>query len=149
MINSFVNSIMNMSIDIYTQQNTQVPGTGAISRQWVYDRTIPCKAEPMSSGGVSSQSESKTFDRGNSGGYAEKLHLKVKTQILLSKRWRIHSVRSSDGKQVFVEIDKYDQPDSIFEVISSHAVLDPFGKVSYYEAIVQRVQIQNNDKTSN
>ena len=148
MLNSFVGSIMNMSVEVYKQQNTQVPGTGAISRQWVYDRTINCKAEPMSGGGVSSKSENKSFGKGQDGGYSEKLHLKVKTLTLLSKRWRLQNIKSSDGKQVFVELDKYDQPDSIFEVISSHAVLDPFGKVSYFEAVLQRVQIQNNDKTS-
>jgi hypothetical protein len=27
--------------------------------------------------------------------------------------------------------------------------LDPFGKVSYYEVVVQRVSVQDNDKTIN
>ena len=66
---------------------------------------------------------------------------------LLSKRWRISGIKGADGNQVWVEIDKFDTPDTIFEVFSSHAVLDPFGKVSYFEAVLQRVPVQSNDKT--
>jgi hypothetical protein len=50
---------------------------------------------------------------------------------------------------LFIEIDKIDQPDTIFEVTSSHAVLDPFGKISYYESTIHRVKVQDNDKTIN
>ena len=48
---------------------------------------------------------------------------------LMSKRWRIQNIRTNDGQQIYVEIDKYDQPDTIFEVTGSHAVVDPFGKI--------------------
>ena len=70
----------------------------------------------------------------------------MKCLIPFSKRWRVSGIKSSDGQQVFTEVDKYDTPDSIFEVTSSHAVLDPFGKVAYYEANLQRVSVQDNDK---
>jgi len=149
MFNSFVGSIMNMSAEIYVQQNFQDKDTGAISREWVYSKTIQCKAEPIKSGGASTRGDSKAFDRTQAGGYAEKLQLKIKTLELLSKRSRLSQIRSSDGHQIFVEVDRYSQPDSIFEVFSSHAVLDPFGRVSYYEATLQRVPVQDNDKTIN
>jgi hypothetical protein len=149
--NSYISSIMNMTAQVYKQQNTQDPSTGAIVRGWQYDHTIQCKVEPISSKGSSVRADNKSFmpaDKAQ-GQYNENLQLKIKCLELLSKRSRIHYIRSSDGKQVFVEVDKYDEPDSIFEVISSHAVLDPFGKVSYYETNLQRVPIQNNDKPSN
>jgi hypothetical protein len=142
---------MNMTAEVYTQQNKQDPNSGAISREWLYSKKIECKIEPIKSRGTSVKGDNKVFTASDNagGGYNENLQLKIKCLELLSKRWRIHSIRSSDGKQVFVEIDKYNNPDSIFEIISSHAVLDPFGKISYYEAIVQRVAIQDNDKTIN
>lgn len=144
--NSFVGSIMNMSADVYTQQNTQDENTGAIVRGWVYSHTIRCKVEPM----TSTKGDNKVFSPYTSDtGYKEGLQLKVKSTQLLSKRWRLENIKTSDNKQVFVEIDKYDQPDSIFEVYSSHAVLDPFGKLAYYEAVVQRTPVQSNDKTNN
>lgn len=148
---SLIASIMNMTSDIYAQQNVQDKDTGAISRQWVYKKTIQCKIEPIKSRGTSTKGDNKSFDPSNNaqGGYSEGLQIKLKSLELLSKRWRIGTVRSSDGRQVFVEIDKIDQPDTIFEVTSSHAVLDPFGRVSYYEAVLHRVNVQDNDKTIN
>jgi len=145
---SFITSIMNVKADIYKQTNTQDPNTGAIVRQWSYYKTVQCKVEPIATGGASTRGDSKTFAAtGDSIGYAEKLQLKIKTTELLSKRWRIENIRSSDNQQVFVEIDKSGKPDSIFEVYSSHGVLDPFGKVSYFEAVLQRVPVQNNATT--
>jgi hypothetical protein len=149
--NSYISSIMNMTAQVYKQQNKQDSNTGAVIREWAYDHTIQCKVEPISAKGASTRGDNKTFmpsDKAQ-GQYNENLQLKVKCLELLSKRSRIHYIRSSDGQQVYVEIDKYGDPDSIFEVTSSHAVLDPFGKVSYYETNVQRVPVQNNDKTSN
>lgn len=147
--NSFISSIMNMTADIYEQQNVQDESTGSIARQWIFKETIICKVEPIKAGGASTRGDNKVFDKGTYGGYAEKLQLKVKSLKLLSKRWRLENIRSSDDQQVFVEIDRYGEPDSLFEVYSSHAVLDPFGKVSYFEAVLQRTPVQSNDKTNN
>jgi hypothetical protein len=148
---SIIASIMNMTAQVYGQQNVQDTDTGAISRQWVYKKTIQCKIEPIQARGTNTKGDNKTFDTSDNagGGYDEGFQLKLKTLELLSKRWRVAYVRSSDGQQVFVEIDKIDQPDTIFEVTSSHAVLDPFGRVSYYESTIHRVKVQDNDKTIN
>lgn len=148
---SMVASIMNMTAQVYIQQNEQDENTGAVSRQWVYHKTLQCKVEPIKARGTSTRGDNKIFGAAQNaqGAYDERLQLKIKTLELLSKRWRVNVIRSSDGKQVFTEIDKYDNPDSIFEVTSSHAVLDPFGRVSYFEANLQRVSIQDNDKTIN
>jgi hypothetical protein len=146
---SFIGSIMNMTAQVYVQQNVQDANTGAISREWVYSKTIECKIEPIKARGTSSRGDNKIFNDSNNGlgAYDERLQIKLKGLELLSKRWRIESIRSSDGQQVFLEIDKYDKPDTIFEVTSSHAVLDPFGKISYFESNLVRVSVQDNDQT--
>lgn len=146
---SVVASIMNMKADVYKQQNAQDPNTGAVIRQWVYQKTIQCKVEPIKVGGASTRGDNRVYATNAEGAYTEKMQLKIKGLELMSKRWRIENIRSSDGKQVYVEIDKVDQPDTKFEVTSSHAILDPFGKISYYEAVVTRVQVQDDDSTSN
>ena len=146
---SFIASVMNMKADVYKQQNRQDPSTGAIVREWVYYKTINCKIEPIKVGGSSSRSDNKVFGKGQEGEYSEKVQLKLKGLELLSKRWRIENISSSDGKQVFIEIDQIDTPDTIFEITAAHAVLDPFGKISYYESTLLRVQVQDNDPTSN
>ena len=145
---SFVASVMNIKSDIYIQQNTQDPNTGFVNREWIYNETIPCKVEPLGSSNSFSRGGNKAFEAGQPG-YQERIQLRVKTLKPLSRRWRIGNIRSSNNQKVYFEIDKFDEPDTFFEVFSSHAVLDPFGKVSYYESIVQRVPVQNNDTIQN
>ena len=146
---SIMSSIMNMKVDLYIQENNQDPQTGAIIRGWVYDKTIDCKVEPIKVAGSSTRTDNKKFGTNAEGAYTEKFQLRIKCNELLSKRWRVTNIRSSDNKPVFIEIDKYGEPDTIFEVTSSHATLDPFGRVSYFEAVLLRVQVQDNDPTGN
>jgi len=147
--NSFMSSIMNMKADIYEQQYSQDKNSGMVNRQWSYAKTIQCKVEPIKVGGSSTRSDNKVFKGGPEAEYTEKLQLRIKCNELLSKRARVQNIKSAANEQIFVEIDRYDQPDTIFEVTSSHAVLDPFGKITYYEAVLQRVQVQDNDPTGN
>ena len=143
----YIGSIMNMTADVLIQQNKQSEKSGTIKREWIYDQTIPCKIEPVK-GGAGSRYDNKRFDIGQHNEYDEKLQLKMKCLIPISKRWRISTVRSNDNKQVFVELDKYDAPDTVFDVTASHAVLDPFGKIAYYEVTLQRVHVQNDNTES-
>jgi len=145
MNNSFMQTIMNMKADIYIQQASQTPGSGKIVREWVYDHTVQCKIEPLKTKGSSNRADNKSFDNGKFEEYGEKLQLKMKMMEQVSRRWRVSGIRSNDNKQVYYEFDKIDQPDTIFDVTASHAVLDPFGRVAYYEVTLQRVQIQNDN----
>jgi hypothetical protein len=145
---SLVGSVMNMTADIFVQQNNQSPTSGVITREWAYEETIRCNISPIKSSGASSRGDGKRFNVGKNNEYEERLELKMKCLVPVSKRWRISGIRSSDGHQVYTEIDRYDNPDTIFEVIASHAVLDPFGKVSHYEITLQRVRVQNDNTES-
>lgn len=140
---SVISTIMNMTADIYIQQNVQST-SGVMQRKWIYDKTIPCKAMPVSNKGGKSTTDDKIFTTGPSG-YSEDVHVKFQSPILLSKRWRVSNIKSSDNIPVFEEQDLIGNPDTIFEIISNHPVLDPFGKVSYYEVNLRRAVIQNND----
>jgi hypothetical protein len=144
---SFMASIMNMRADVYTQQNSQDPSTGAIIRAWTFSHTIQCKVEPIKVSGASTRTDNAVYATNAEGVYSEKQQLKFKGLELLSKRSRIQNIRSSDNKKVFIEIDKAGQPDTMFEVTSSHAVLDPFGKIAYYEAMLLRAQVQDDAST--
>jgi len=148
MLDSYISSVMNMTADVLIQQNEQSESSGTITREWVYDRTIRCKIEPLKSSGGGNRYDNKKFDIGKHNEYDEKLQLKMKCLVPFSKRWRITAIRSSDQKQVYTEVDRYDNPDTIFDVTASHAILDPFGKVSYYEVTLQRVHVQNDNNTT-
>jgi hypothetical protein len=138
---------MNMKCDVYAQQNTQT-STGNIAREWVYDRTIDCRIEPIKLGGSTNRGDNKSFDSGENNFYSEHLQLKMKSLIQLSKRSRISSIRDSNNNSIYKEIDRYGHPDMIFEVTASRAEIDPLGRVSYYEITIQRVEVQRNDSTS-
>jgi hypothetical protein len=142
MINSIIGSIMNMKCDVYKQQNSQ-SATGAISRNWVYSQTIDCKIEPLKAGGALGRGDNKAFETSGNDEYTENFQLKMKSPINMSKRWRVSAVRSNDGSIIYKEIDRYGEPDMIFEVTASHAEIDPFGRISYYEITLKRVQVQN------
>jgi hypothetical protein len=130
---------MNMTADIYTQKNIQ-SDSGAVTRQWEYDRTIFCKITvPKYRTG-----DTKSYGTGPEG-YKELVDAHMQSPIKLSKRWRITNIKSSDHENVFVEPDKINFANTIFDVHAMHPVLDPFGKIAYYEIDLRRAQVQNND----
>jgi len=144
--NSFVGSVLNMSADIYTQQNTQDPDTGAIKRSWVYSKTIQCKISPVKIKGASTRTDNKSFGNTSDLNYNEKIQLKMYCFELLSKRSRIENIRTSNNAPIFIEIDKINNPDTKFEVTGSHAVMDPFGKIAYYETSLLRTELQDDSQ---
>ena len=139
--NSFIGSIFNMTAQVYNQSNAQLP-SGAMQRDWKYSKTIQCKIEPLSQRGASVKGDGEQFGLG-ADGYVETLQLKMKTFEYLSKRQRITAIRSSDNRPVFLEVQKISQDDMIFDVVSCHPVLDPFGKISHYSVNIRRVPVQN------
>lgn len=142
LINSYIGTVMNMSADIYEQENTQNSNTGAIERHWEYKRTVKCLIEPSKSSGTSLTGDGKDLAGGE---YREQMQLRGKFSVRLSKRWRISGVRSSDNKYIYVEPDLYSTPPTIFEVMACHPMIDPFGRLSHYDVILQRVMVQSND----
>lgn len=140
--NSFMASIMNMSADIYIQQSIQNANIGSVERSWVFYKTIECKIEPLKSKSAKAGGEGESLTLA----YNERLHLKMYSLELMSKRWRIENITSNDEKPVFVEIDRSEMPNTIFNIISSHPILDPFGKVSFYVSMLSRGEAQNDNK---
>jgi len=132
---------MNMTCEVYVQKNKQLP-SGAVQRDWEYVKTIPCKIEPLSQKGASIKGDGEAFGLGVDG-YVETLQLKMKTFEYLSKRQRISTIKSNDGVIAFKEVQRYSEDPTIFDVISCHPVLDPFGKISHYSVNIRRVPVQN------
>jgi hypothetical protein len=142
-LNSYANAFMNMTADVYTQTNIQSQ-SGSVKRKWSYDRTISCKAMVVKDDGGKGIIDDKQFKPGSQG-YQENMHIKLQCTVRLSKRFRVTGIKTSDGESAFVEADTMSLSDTIFDVISTHPVLDPFGKISYYEINLRRAQVQNND----
>lgn len=143
MFKSYAESYMNMRADIYIQKNCQ-SDSGTITRKWLYEKTISCKAEALTQYRFGMKKIDQTPE-----GFVDNVDLRIKTTEPLSRRWRITGIKGSDGKSVFREMDKISEDDTIFEIRSVLPVTDPFGKISYYEVLLRRATVQNNDIYSN
>ena len=134
-------SVFNMNADIYYQIESQDPDTNEIDRRWVLLKNIQCMINPIRESGGSATSDNKYFSKE----YTEDLETKMHTINQLSKRWRVSNIKNNSGVSLYKEIDRVSQPDTIFEVYSSHPILDIFGNIQYYENHLRRTQVQNND----
>jgi len=142
MFKSYIASHMNMKADIYSQKPSQ-SDSGVITRKWVYEKTVECRAEA-----VDNLRHTKKIDQ-SVDGFVDSMNVRLKTIDPIARRWRITSIKSNTGQTVFPELDRISQNDTIFEVVTSHAVTDPFGNISYYETILRRAVVQENDIYSN
>lgn len=132
--------LLNMSADLYYQQNEQDQATGAIKRTWSYDKSIICHIDIISSQGASTPDNDKSFGQQ----YVQEEKVRMKTKERLTKRMRITNIRNRSGQLLFQEFDQIDSPATIFEVESHHPRFDPFGNVLYFETNLRRVSVQTN-----
>lgn len=134
-------SLFSMSAEILHQIKDQDSDTNEITRRWAVLKPISCAIIPITESGGSATSDNKIFSKE----YIEELEIKMHTSEQLSKRWRVTSIKNSSKKELYKEIDRISQPDTIFEVYASHPIVDLFGNVQYYENHLKRVMVQSND----
>lgn len=135
------NALLNMTADVYLQQNVQDESTGEIKREWVFDKKIICHIDIISSEGASTPDNNKIFGEK----YQQEEKMRMKTKEGLSKRTRITNIRNREGQVIFIERDQIDTPPTIYEIESHHPRLDPLGYVLYFETNLRRVSVQSND----
>jgi hypothetical protein len=134
-------ALLNMTADVYLQQNRQDPTTGQIKREWIFDRKIICHVDIISSEGASTPDNNKNFGEK----YSQEEKFRLKTKERLSKRTRLTNLKNRSGEVIFIENDQIDTPPTIFEIESHHPRLDPLGNVLYFESNLRRVGVQSNE----
>lgn len=134
-------STFAMTAEVLYQISEQEQETNAIVRRWVILKNIKCNAKTIKETGASVLSDTKTFDKT----FNEELEIKINTLEKLSKRWRVTSIKNSNGEKIFTEIDRISNPDTIFEVFSSKPIFDIFGNITHYENHLRRTSVQSND----
>lgn len=134
-------SLFNMNAEILYQITSQDESTNAIERRWETLKNINCSIIAIKETGGSITSDNKSFDKE----YIEELELKMYTSEQLSKRWRVTNIKTFSNKNIYKEIDRISQPSTIFEVFSSHPIIDMFGNIDYYENHLKRASVQAND----
>ena len=136
------NALLNMTADVYVQENVQDEASGEIKREWTFSKKIICHIDIISSEGAATPDNNKLFNEK----YSQEEKMRMKTKEPLSKRMRVSNVRNREGAVIFVERDQIDNPPTIYEIESHHPRLDPLGYVLYYETNLRRVSVQTNDR---
>jgi hypothetical protein len=142
MLTDLVGTILSMKVDIYVQQDTQDPDTGALKKLWVLDRTIPCFAK----GNISNSSSGRGTDRQQYGTrYKDVESIQVRTAEFISHREKLVNIRSEKDQTLWFELNYPTNTPTVFEVFGNTPIMDPFGSVLGYNLMCQRSENQTID----
>jgi hypothetical protein len=137
-MNNLVDSILSMSLDVYYQSDTQDSDTGAIKKEWTFYKTISCHAK-----GIISNSSSRTADRQQFGSrYIVDQLIEIRTEEKLTARQKITNIRDQQNNYIWTELDFPTETPTVFEVIGTTPMTDPFGNVISYNSTVKRSENQ-------
>lgn len=138
-MNNLVDSIFNMKVDIYMQEDYQDPNTGAIKKSWIYEKTIPCFAKGM----ISNSSSARSGDnRSISIKYENTQTIEIRTQTPITYRQKITNIKDSSNNVIWYELNYPNDTPTVFEIVSSTPITDPFGTLMAYNSIAKRSENQ-------
>lgn len=134
-----VDAIFSMNLDVYTQSDIQDPDTGLIKKSWQYTKTLDCHAKAF----ISNSSTSRTGDRQVFGNIYENTQmLEIRTHDKLTLRQKISNIRDSSGNYIWTELNFPEDTPTVFEVVGSTPITDPFGSTLAFSTIVKRSENQ-------
>lgn len=134
-----VDAVLSMKLDVYHQEEVQDPDTGAIRRYWSYYKTLPCHAK----GVVGNSSTSRSGDNQIfNNKYTNEQTVVVRTIDRLTIREKVSNIKSADGSIIWIELDYPENTPTVYEVIGSTPLTDPFGNVIAYNSTLKRSENQ-------
>lgn len=138
-MNDLIDSILSMNLDVYRQYEIQDPDTGAIVREWSYYKTIPCHAKGVISNSATTRSSDKQVF---SNKYVNDQIIQVRTIERLTAREKVTNIRDSRGNPIWQEINYPNETPTVFEIIGTTPMTDPFGSVIGYNSAMKRSENQ-------
>jgi len=138
-MNSIVDSVLSMNLDVYRQFETQDPDTGAIVKEWNYYKTIACHAKGVISNSATTRSSDKQIF---SNKYLNDQVIQVRTSEKLTIREKVTNVRDVEGNTIWNEINYPNETPTVFEVMGTTPITDPFGRVIAYNSSLKRSENQ-------
>jgi hypothetical protein len=137
-MNSLVDSILNMKMDVYIQQDIQDPDTGAIKKSWMYSRTVPCYAK-----GIITNSSSRSADKQTIGSnYVNQQTIEVRTEARVTLREKITNIRDTADTVIWTELNYPTETPTVFELVGTTPITDPFGGILGYNCLARRSENQ-------
>jgi len=134
-----VDSVLPMFMDVYRQFDSQDTDTGAIKKEWQFDRTVPCSAKGI----ISNSSSSRTGDRQiMSNKYSNDQILQIRTIEKVTLREKITNIRDFEGIVIWEELNFPTNTPTVYELMGTTPMTDPFGAVIGYNSTVKRSENQ-------
>ena len=138
-MNNLVDSVLSMRLDVYRQSDAQDPDTGAIKKDWNYYKTINCHAKGVISNSATTRSSDKQiFDNK----YTNDQIIQVRTIDRLITREKVTNICDQQGNPIWTEINFPTETPTVFEVMGTTPVTDPFGRVIGYNSSMKRSENQ-------
>ena len=128
-----------MKIDVYAQSDTQDENTGAIKREWNYSSTIDCHVKGVISNSVSVRSGDQQVMNNK---YKNEQTLQIRSIDRLNLRQKITNIRNKEGKYLWTELNYPSDTPTVFEIIGSTPIMDPFGSIIGYNSTAKRSENQ-------
>lgn len=134
-----VDSVLSMKLDVYRQVDSQDEETGSIRKYWQYYKTLDCHAKGVISNSATTRSSDKQII---SNKYSMDQIIQVRTENKLNLREKISNIRNSDGEYIWQELDYPNETPTVFEVMGTTPITDPFGTVIGYNSSLKRSEVQ-------
>lgn len=131
-------AILSMKADVYRQAISQDSETGNINKTWSYYKTIDCLAKGVISNSVTRKTDAQNF--GNT--YDNVQMLQIRTNQKLTLREKITNIKDLSGKHIWTELDYPSDTPTVFEVIGTTPLTDPFGSTLAFDSTVKRSENQ-------
>ena len=126
-------------IDVYKQFDSQDTNTGAIKKEWHYDRTVKCYAK----GVISNRASSRSGDRQEiAAQYKDTQYVEIRSTDKISLREKITNIRTEHGVAIWTELNFPDNTPTVFEIIGTTPMTDPFGDVLAWNTTLKRSENQ-------
>jgi len=138
-MNDLIDSVLSMKLDVYRQSEIQDADTGAIKREWNYHRTVDCHAKGVISNSATTRSSDKQVF---SNKYMNDQIIQVRTSERLTMREKVTNVRDANDNVIWSEINFPTETPTVFEVVGTTPITDPFGNVLGYNSSMKRSENQ-------
>jgi len=136
---SIIDSMLSMKMDVYRQFDSQNSDTGAIIKEWHYYKTLPCHAK----GVISNSATARSGDRQSfSNKYNNEQVIQIKTVEKITLREKITNITDKNNNVIWEELNFPTSTPTVFEVVGTTPVTDPFGTVIAYNSVLKRSENQ-------
>jgi hypothetical protein len=138
-MNDLIGSVLSMKMDVYKQIDSQNPDTGAIIKEWNYYKTVDCHAKGMiTNSSTIRSSDNQTFNNK----YVNEQNIQIRTTERIISRDKVTNIRDSNNNVIWTEINFPSETPTVFEIIGTTPITDPFGRVIGYNSSLKRSENQ-------